>query len=447
MAGNRLPNSFEAEKALLGSMVQHPSTITEATDQGLDALDFYYEPHQIIYHAIIELHDHGKSVDLPILTDYLKDQGQLDSIGGTDYLAEMMFLGKLKTKDAQYIEIIKDKAQLRQLIAACEDVSKIAKSGSYEVDDVLAQAESKIRKVTEAQLKSEFKTSRALATKVVEDIMSQHGNDRVGVQTRYSRLDRNTNGFQKGDLIILAARTSVGKTAFAVNVAVNSSVYYHKNVAYFSLEMSGEQIISRMLAVKGQIASDKLRTGKLDSGDENSLYAAENDLSNAGLYIDDNSMTKVSDIFNKCHKLQGELMADGKSLDLILVDYLQLIQVAKERDSRQQDVSEISRGLKQLARELNCPVIALSQLSRESVKRGVDKRPQLSDLRESGAIEQDADLVIFLHNPNEVTEERVRKINLIVGKQRNGALMDDSFMFDTETGIFDEEDFKYQEGA
>ncbi|MFI3284259.1 MAG: replicative DNA helicase, partial [Erysipelotrichaceae bacterium] len=322
-----------------------------------------------------------------------------------------------------YVEIIQNKAHARRLIEVANEVAEDGFDGSIAVEDLLDSAEKRILEVTRTRKTDDFKSGKEVVQSVVENIYRMRDNKTsiTGVKTGYRSLDRLTNGLQRGDLIILAARPSVGKTAFALNLALKTAKYNDQAVAIFSLEMPAEHLISRMLAVESGVPGNTLKTGKFANDDElNRTNSAASSLSGLKIYIDDSSMIKTSEVFSKCRRLQAE-----HGLALIVIDYIQLISgSAKSKENRQQEVSEISRNLKALARELNVPVVALSQLSR-GVESRTDKKPMLSDLRESGSIEQDADIVMMLYRSeyyeNRGQEENSQEVEVIVGKHRNGA--------------------------
>ncbi|MBQ1506321.1 MAG: replicative DNA helicase [Erysipelotrichales bacterium] len=445
MATNELPASVPAEQALLGLMIHYPNAVTEAGEQGLRPEDFFDASHRRIYQAISELNREKKIADLSTLAGRLSDKGDLERIGGSSYLMTLYDLGDSEAKAIQYISTIQKKALLRRLMDEAKKIEEMCRDRSYAEDEVLDEARSSIVRIADSRRGSEFILSSVLAPKVVDYISSLKTTKKnIGVRTGLYKLDRNTGGFQPGDLVILAARTSVGKTMFAANIATYAAVHERKSVAIFTLEMPANQIITRMLAIDGEIPSEELKTGDLTPEHANALMESCSRLANAGVAIDDSSTIKVGEILSKCKKLRSDLEGKGKSLDLIVIDYLQLVTASKDRDNRQQDVSEISRGLKELARTIECPVIALSQLSRESTKR--QGAPSLTDLRESGAIEQDADMVIFLHNTDENVEEKIdRNVKLTVAKNRNGSLMNMDMKFNTTCGIFKEVTDMYEE--
>lgn len=419
-----LPNSARLEQSLLGSLMVYPQTVTACRDQDLRADEFFVPGHQKIYSAALELSETGKTVDLNGIHQRLYDRGELDAAGGISYLLSLMDSAVSGAAAAGYIETIKNKAQLRTLMEVCENLSQEASVSSEEIDVVLDHAEHAIMEVTRNRRGSEFESSQEIVGRVLEEIRSlQNTKGVTGIKTGFRALDKMTNGLQRGDLIILAARPAMGKSAFALNIANEVAKRNPGCVAVFSLEMPSDSLMKRLISSESLVKSEKLRSGDVDNEEMSKLYEAGNRLSERYIFIDDTSSIRVSQIFSKCRKLQSEY----NSLSLIVIDYLQLISGSGRSDSRQQEVSEISRNLKILAKEMDCPVIALSQLSRK-VEERTDHEPQLSDLRESGSIEQDADIVMFLyreayyekHEHDEQSDEEIVSVNL--AKHRNGAI-------------------------
>lgn len=418
-----MPNNLEAEQSLLGSIILYERSVRIVIESGLDSDDFFLDAHRKIFHAIILINDERKPIDITTLHAKLQDLNLLDVVGGLDYLIELQEASVTSANTKNYVEIIQNKAHARRLIEVANEVAEDGFDGSIAVEDLLDSAEKRILEVTRTRKTDDFKSGKEVVQSVVENIYRMRDNKTsiTGVKTGYRSLDRLTNGLQRGDLIILAARPSVGKTAFALNLALKTAKYNDQAVAIFSLEMPAEHLISRMLAVESGVPGNTLKTGKFANDDElNRTNSAASSLSGLKIYIDDSSMIKTSEVFSKCRRLQAE-----HGLALIVIDYIQLISgSAKSKENRQQEVSEISRNLKALARELNVPVVALSQLSR-GVESRTDKKPMLSDLRESGSIEQDADIVMMLYRSeyyeNRGQEENSQEVEVIVGKHRNGA--------------------------
>jgi len=433
----QMPQSIDAEQALLGMMFLYVDTVTKAFEENLQPGDFYLPADQRIYQAIMDLNAEGKPTDVTSVITRLTDLGQLTAVGGAEYVLQLTNMAFSSGNAGYYIEIVQSKAVLRKLIETSQKIIEEGYDNPHEVTEVLDEAESMILAVTRDRKTSDFKLSRTVVDEVIDKIaMLQKEGRMTGVPSGFKILDNYTNGFQKGDLIILAARPSVGKTAFALNIAVNTASVFSKTVAMFSLEMPAEHLTARMLASASGVKSRKINTGAgLSNEDWSRLRQGQAAIQKAKIYMDDSPAIKVTDMFAKCRKLKNE-----GGLDLVIVDYLQLITptALHKSDNRQQDVAEISRSLKALARELECPVLALSQLSRSVEQRGGDKRPMLSDLRESGAIEQDADIVMFLHREEEgkdddqpdalrsdrrpsADDSEQRIIELIIAKHRNGA--------------------------
>ena len=422
-----LPHSNEAEQSLLGAMMIYPSVAAIAYDQGLEAKDFYLDIHKRIYTAMQDISDAGKPIDVTTLVSRLQDLEQLNLVGGADYIIKLSDTAISSANSSYYIDIIKRRAHLRRLIETAELIAEDGFDTASDLDEVMDKAEREILNVTRSRRATDFKSSRDVVSNVMQELMklrSMEGHI-TGVKTGYTDLDRVTNGFQRGDLIILAARPAMGKTAFALNLALNASFYNSGAIAIFSLEMPAEALMKRILSAKSAVESSKLRSGNIRDDEFNKLNEAANELMATKLFVDDSSNVKISEVFSKCRKLRSE-----HGLDLVVIDYLQLISGSgrSSGDNRQQEISEISRSLKGLAREMECPVIALSQLSR-SVETRPDKHPMLSDLRESGAIEQDADIVMFLYrdeyyNKDENSQEDAETTNTTdvdIAKHRNGA--------------------------
>lgn len=434
-----LPHSKEAEQSILGAMLIYPDVVRVVNDQGLKKEDFFMENHRIIFDEMMNLAGLHKPVDVTSLLTRLKDIDQINTIGGMDYILQLSDTAVSSANSMYYIDIIKERSQLRKLIATAEQIVEDGFQSASELDDILDQAEQKILGVTRSKRGTEFKSSKEVVKRVMDELdILRHATDGItGIKTGYNDLDHITNGFQRGDLIILAARPSMGKTAFALNVALQASYYTKNAVAIFSLEMPAEALMKRMLSAKSSIESSKLRTGSLSNLEFNRLSESAAEMMNGKIFIDDSASIRVGEIFSKCRKLKSE-----HGLDMIVIDYLQLISGnGRNVDNRQQEVSEISRSLKALAREMECPVIALSQLSR-SVEARSDRHPMLSDLRESGAIEQDADIVMFLYRDNYYNKEEqdndsmYDKTDLDIAKHRNGATGRVEFLFRKEISAF-----------
>lgn len=437
-----LPHSIEAEQSILGAMLVYPSLVRMAIDQDLHAEEFYVEAHQRIYRCMMDLADSGQSVDITTLITRLNDTEQLALAGGADYVIKLSDSAVSSANGIFYIDIIKERYHLRRLIETAEQIAEEGFDTGSSLDEVLDHAEKEILEVTRSRRASEFQSSKEVVSRVIKELVALRESDNhiTGVRTGYQDLDRMTNGFQRGDLIILAARPAMGKTALALNLGMYTALRNPGAVAFFSLEMPADSLMKRLLSAKSQVEGNKLRGGNITDEELNRLNEAGNELGAAKIFIDDSASIKVSQIFSKCRKLMSE-----HGLSLIVIDYLQLISGSGRNsgDNRQQEVSEISRNLKILAKEMNCPVIALSQLSR-SVEQRNDKQPMLSDLRESGAIEQDADIVMFLYRedyykrPSE-QEERAdvnEVVDLNLAKHRNGSVGHISLVFNKSISAF-----------
>ena len=423
-----LPSNADAERTILGAILLDNALLAEAQEK-LVAEDFSLDSHQRIFLRMAELSAEGHAIDLVTLAEMLGRNKEVESVGGVAYLASLTEGLPRRPILEEYIRIVKDKSLLRQLMLICSAAIARAADQSESALDVLNAAESQLLEVGEKGI------SKGLAS--LEDIVSgsfgsidnlyQHAREVTGLATHYSEFDKMTSGLQKGDLVIIAARPSMGKTAWAVNIAQNASVRSRAVVAIFSLEMSKEALLRRMLASQAWVDQRKLQTGFLGREDQEKLRRALEDLVEAPIFIDDTAGISLAEMRAKVRRLR---QMQGK-VDLILVDYLQLMtaslpsQGGKRMENRTQEVSAISRGLKALAKEMEVPVIALSQLSRSSERRGDDKRPMLSDLRESGSIEQDADLVAFIHRESYYNRDKEEdpdrnKAEIIIAKQRNG---------------------------
>lgn len=422
MNSKTMPYSIEAEETLLGNIILYPKAMKEASEAGVLSSDFYVSKHREVYSIMASMQENHEKIDTISLANKLKDFDILEKIGGLDFLAYLTGLTISAANTKEYIRIIKNKSLARQVIKAGEDIASEGYDGSVDIDEVLAKAEKTILNITRSRTDSDFKIGAEVfeeAIKHMESIQAA-GSSITGIRTLYSDFDRMTAGLQRSDLIILAARPSMGKTAFALNVALNAATVSQGAIAIFSLEMPAQQLANRMFSAKSKVDGSLIRTGNLSDSDWSKINEANQELKRQKFFIDDTPGIKVSDMHAKARKLKQD-----HGLALIIIDYIQLISGNGNTESRQQEVSEISRRLKEMARELDVPIIALSQLSR-SVEKREDKRPMMSDLRESGALEQDADLVLFLYrdeyykrNEEAVQVER-EDVELIVAKHRNG---------------------------
>ena len=433
-----LPNVIEMEKALLGAMLLKDGYVIPAVSAILKAEDFYREEHRIIYKTILKLYESDTIPNILSLVEDLKQNGELEKIG----IMIVMSLtdASYTTAFAEiYAKKIKEKSILRNLIEASDSVSNEAAMDAKPLEEILDNAEKKIFSITSQSDRSEFEELETILGRTYSKILKISGNpDEIfGVPSGLDDIDKVTNGFQKSDLILLAARPSMGKTAFALNVAANAALK-GKTVAIFSLEMSKDQIGHRLLSSQSKVDSLKLSTGRnLTDEDLRHVNEALEELSAVNIFIDDTAGISIMELRSKARRLQT-----SKNLDMILIDYLQLMQGGSSRNSgefnRQQEISEISRSLKALARELNIPIIALSQLSR-NVELRAEKRPQLSDLRESGSLEQDADIVMFLYREEYYNKESADRsvAELIIAKNRNGPTTNIPLSFTKEYMKFD----------
>jgi replicative DNA helicase len=420
------PFSVEAETAVLGGMLIDREAVTRAVEHVKEAM-FYREANRRLYRAMIRLYERGGVIDVITVSEELKNTGELDAAGGFDYLAALMDAVPTAANVEYHAKIVRDKALLRRLVEqASQIIRDVYDQGEREVSELLDEAESRIFKVAESHQRGGFVWIKEILWSAFERIekLQESAGGITGVPSGFPDLDRMTTGLQKGDLVIVAARPSMGKTSWVMNVAANAAIGHNIPAAIFSLEMSSEQLVQRLLCAEGRIDAQKLRKGRLSQEEHQRLAAAAGHLNTAPIWIDDQPGANVLEIRAKARRLQSELRSDGKDLGLVVIDYMQLMSGAGRTENRVQEVSEISRGLKALARELEVPVVALSQLSRGPEQR-TDKRPMLSDLRESGSIEQDADLVMFLFRPEyyapaEKRDELEGKAELIVSKQRNG---------------------------
>jgi replicative DNA helicase len=412
------PQNMEAEQAVLGAIFLEPSALTLASEI-LIPEDFYRAAHQKIFNVMLKLNDSGKAVDLITVTEDLASSKLIEDTGGVSYLSELAASVPTAANIEYYARIVEEKSLLRRLIRTANGIAQDGYMREDEVEALLSEAEKNIMEVAQRKNAGAFHNIKDVLVRTYDNIEEMHNRkgDITGLETGFTELDRITAGFQRNDLIIVGARPSVGKTAFALNVAQNVAKKTGENVAIFSLEMGAEQLVMRVLCAEGNIDAQRLRTGSLTDEDWGKLTMAMGSLSNTGIFIDDTPGVRIADIRSKCRRLKQE-----HGLGMIMIDYLQLIMGSgRSGENRQQEVSEISRSLKQLARELQVPVIALSQLSR-GVEQRQDKRPMMSDIRESGSIEQDADIVAFLYRDDYYDKESENKniIEIIIAKQRNG---------------------------
>lgn len=414
-----LPQNIEAEQSVLGGILID----NEALHRVLEIIrpeDFYRESHRKIFLAFLELYEQNQPIDLVTVSELLHKKNQLAEVGGATYLASLVEAIPTASNITYYAKIIKEKAVLRKLIGCATEIINHCFSPTEGVEDILDKAEQTVFEVANERIQTAYYPLKEIIKETFQQVQSlgQKNSTVTGVPTGYVDFDRLTSGLQPSDLIIIAGRPSMGKTAFALNIAANAAIRYHIPVAIFSLEMSKEQLATRMLCAEAKVDSQKVRAGFLGDHDWRLLTEAATVLSEAPIFIDDTPAISILEMRAKARRLKAE-----HSIGLVIVDYLQLMKGKGGKERREQEISEISRSLKSLAKELNVPVVALSQLNRR-VEEREDKRPRLADLRESGAIEQDADLIVFLYR-DEVYNKREDNPNrglveLIIGKHRNG---------------------------
>ena len=435
------PHSIEAEQSVLGSIFLDPETVVNVLEY-LETSDFYRKNHQIIFDAILQLNNRNEAIDVVTIANELDTKNQLENAGGMEYLAELAVAVPTSANVEYYAKIVEEKSILRNLIRSATEIVRKGYEEGDELAVMLDSAEQNILQVSERRNRSGFIRISDVVSASLQNIesLAQQSDDVTGVPTGYIALDKMTAGLQKDELIILAARPAVGKTAFALNIAQNVATKADQVVAIFSLEMGAESLVNRMLCAEGNIDAGHLRTGQLSEDEWSNLIMAMGTLGQSKIFIDDTPGIRIAEIRAKSRRL---LQEQGK-LGLIVIDYLQLIE-GNNRESRQQEVSDISRQLKKLAKELKVPVIALSQLSR-GVEQRQDKRPVLSDIRESGSIEQDADIVAFLYRDDyyereggeepERDEQENNVVEVIIEKNRSGARGTVKLLFKKEFNKF-----------
>ena len=413
------PHDEDAEQAVLGSMLTDNDAVMAAVEV-LKEDAFYREDNKIIYQAILNLYSKSEPIDIITLKDELESMGKFEQVGGFEYLASLPDKVPTTANVQKYIKIVEEKSVLRNLIKTANEIIELGYNPTEDVEDIMDGAEKKIFDIMQSKNTKSYTPIKDVLVESFTNLEKLYNQKQhvTGVPTQFYDLDDKTAGLHGSELILVAARPAMGKTAFALNIATNAALRANVPVAIFSLEMSKDQLVNRMLCSEAMVDSNKVRTGKLDEEDWTKLAEAIGPLSEAGVYIDDTPGISVMEIRTKCRKLKME-----KNIGLVVIDYLQLISGSNKRNgSREQEISEISRSLKVLAKELNVPVIALSQLSR-AVEQRDDHRPMLSDLRESGAIEQDADIVMFLYRDDYYNKESAEKdiAEVIIAKQRGGS--------------------------
>jgi replicative DNA helicase len=411
------PHSERSEQSILGAILLDKDAIITVSEI-IKPEDFYKEAHKIIYESMLKLSNKGEPIDMITLPEELKKQGYLNDVGGMSYITSLSTIVPTTLNVKYYADIVKEKSSLRKLLKLSGDLISLGYSDSVKVEDILEKAEKGIFDISQEKASDDFKSINTVLMDTYDMIEKLYTNksEVIGLTTGFKDLDKKINGLQKTDLILLAARPAMGKTAFSLNLVQNAALKGNASVAVFSLEMSKEQLVQRMLATQSHVDLKKIKTGALDENDWPRVIEAMAVLSNSKIYIDDTPAIKISELRSKCRKLKIE-----KGLDFIMIDYLQLMEGEGGNESRQQEISKISRSLKVIAKELDCPIVALSQLSRAPEQRS-DHRPMLSDLRESGAIEQDADIVMFLYRDEYYhPDSELKNIGeVIIGKNRHG---------------------------
>jgi len=411
------PQNLDAEQSVLGAMLIDKDAVVKAIEV-LKPEDFYRDANGHIFKAVVNLFDRGEAVDLITLSEELRQIGLLDQIGGIAYVAGLANAVPTSANIEHYAKIVEEKSLLRNLIRVSTRIAQLGYEGEEDVESLLDKAEQMVFELSQRKTYAGMVPLKTVLMNTFERIEYLHQNKGgiTGVPSGFGNLDKLTSGFQPSDLIILAARPSMGKTSLVLNIAQYASVRKKLPVAVFSLEMSREQLVTRMLCAEAMVDQQKVRTGQLSDDDWQKLTRAAGPLSQAPLYIDDSPGITVVEMRARCRRLKSE-----RGLSMVVIDYLQLMQGGRKSENRQQEISEISRSMKSLARELQVPVIALSQLSR-AVEQRTEKKPMMSDLRESGSLEQDADLVMFIYRDEYYKEDSDKRgiAEIIISKQRNG---------------------------
>ncbi len=413
------PNDFEAEQAVLSCMIFDIDGISIAYEM-LKAEDFYRPEHKILFEAMISMYSNSQQVDVITLKNKLESMNMLNSVGGYEYIIELYNIVSTSALTKQYTDIVKEKSIRRKILKASKDINVLTFDNTEPIENIVEKAEKIIESIGDSNNLDDFSPISQVLETSIENIENLYRNKSkvTGIETGFADFDMKTSGLQNSDFILIAGRPSMGKTAFAINIAQYAALRKNVTTAIFSLEMSKEQLVNRMICTEALVDAQKLRTGDIQSDDWYKIAEAVSSLSEAPIYIDDKSSITIPELRAKCRRLKKD-----KDLGLIVIDYLQLMNGSTRNENRQQEISTISRALKGLARELNVPVVALSQLSR-AVEQRKPPKPMLSDLRESGAIEQDADLVCFLYREeyyNPETDKR-GQAEVIIAKQRNGSV-------------------------
>ena len=414
-----LPHSVEAEQSVIGSMLMDREAIMTASEI-IDSEDFYQHQYGVLFEAILELYNDGKPADLITLQDRLREKDVPPEISSLEFARDLLNSVPTSTNVRYYAQIVQEKSMLRKLIKVNEEIANTCYLAKERVDDIMEDTEKKIFNLLQKRTSGDFVPIKDVVLNALDkiELASKNKGSVTGIPTGFVDLDYKTSGMQPSDLVLIAARPSMGKTAFVLNIAQHMAFKNDVTVAIFSLEMSKEQLVNRLFSLESKVDSQSIRTGNLSDEDWAKLIEGAGIIGRSNLIIDDTPGISVGELRSKCRKYKLE-----HNLGIIIIDYLQLMTGSKKSDSRQQEISDISRSLKEVARELNVPVIALSQLSR-AVEQRPDHRPMLSDLRESGAIEQDADVVMFIYRDDYYNKDSEKKniAEIIIAKQRNGPI-------------------------
>ncbi|MCD7814446.1 MAG: replicative DNA helicase [Lachnospiraceae bacterium] len=414
-----MPHSTEAEQSVIGAMLMNRDAVTTASEM-LTADDFYQKQYGILFGAMVEMYEENQPIDLITLQNRLREKDVPPEISSMEFVQGLLNLAYTSANVGGYAQIVAEKAQMRRLIRTCEEIAATCYAGKESSEVIMEDTEKKIFQVLQRKSGDDFTPIKEVVLNALDKIeaASRTKGSVTGLATGFIDLDYKTSGFQPSDLLLIAARPSMGKTAFALNIAEYMAFHNNLTVAVFSLEMSKEQLVNRLFAMESRVESQTLRTGNLNDSEWANLIEAAGTIGRSNLIIDDTPGISVTELRSKCRKYKLE-----HNLDIVMIDYLQLMTANRRADSRQQEISDISRSLKEIARELQVPVVALSQLSR-AVEQRPDHRPMLSDLRESGAIEQDADVVMFIYRDDYYNHDTQKKdvAEIIIAKQRNGPI-------------------------
>ncbi|MCD7832614.1 MAG: replicative DNA helicase [Lachnospiraceae bacterium] len=414
-----MPHSTEAEQSVIGAMLMNRDAVTTASEM-LTADDFYQKQYGILFGAMVEMYEENQPIDLITLQNRLREKDVPPEISSMEFVQGLLNLAYTSANVGGYAQIVAEKAQMRRLIRTCEEIAATCYAGKESSEVIMEDTEKKIFQVLQRKSGDDFTPIKEVVLNALDKIeaASRTKGSVTGLATGFIDLDYKTSGFQPSDLLLIAARPSMGKTAFALNIAEYMAFHNNLTVAVFSLEMSKEQLVNRLFAMESRVESQTLRTGNLNDSEWANLIEAAGTIGRSNLIIDDTPGVSVTELRSKCRKYKLE-----HNLDIVMIDYLQLMTANRRADSRQQEISDISRSLKEIARELQVPVVALSQLSR-AVEQRPDHRPMLSDLRESGAIEQDADVVMFIYRDDYYNHDTQKKdvAEIIIAKQRNGPI-------------------------